>query len=967
MNSAGWCKFLARACKIIAALLLLASQAACTDLAEEPGQPGQSQELHATEQGITGLSPGLQKCADASQAPLQVPSPNWQEQVFYMLFIDRFSNGEPGNDDQGHGEYDPTQESHFNGGDIQGIIDRLDYLQQLGVTALWITPPVLNQWWSSPYQAAGWHGYWAVNFKEIDPHFGTLADYQRLSRELHCRGMYLIQDIVANHTANYFTYDNQYDPEDTARNFRLLEPDSQQRAPTQRPFNMVDRLNPDHAAASIYHWTPSVIDYDDPVQEKNYSLGHLADLNTENPVVIDALKHTYRYWMDIAGVDAFRIDTVMLVPHEFWRRFLHDPDGIYAHARKLGKDHFLTFGESVRVSQPMEDSGEQKVAGYLGSPAKPLLNSMLGYPLYFEIRRVLARGQAPATLAYRLAAGERNYPDPFVIPNFIDNHDTPRFLASGSRAAMRQALTLVFSIPGIPIIYQGTEQAFDETRIAMFKGGYRNHTGSFDQTSATYQLVSQLSSIRRSQPALTQGKLEVLAANDTSPGLLVIKRSLPGESIYAIFNTANHAIFASDLQLADLSKHQLEVLYADAANSPMPFEQLLAEGKLESELPARTLALIKVTGEGVESLDQTMAASGHDSQAGKGTEFTDRAVAASGQSVNDKKPGDGMGSSAQATGGTGRSAPSIVIDRHPGRGVNKPGVHTRNFTLLGTAAPHIHKLLLVLDGNLSKASLIDLSYRPNQDSRWATTVPVRNLGEQTRQLQVYAPEAGEITEPITFKTQVTRPTFTKTQHDGLGDARGASGRYILPQHGVSGEQRDLEAVALRYAGATLQLELTMADITDVWVPPNGFDNLALSIFFSFPGQPGQTALPLLDSDFPELTEDQPWQLAHVASGWASYTYRHEGSSPAKQGEKIGYAPAIETDKASRRILLTYNGEMLGVDDWAGAHIYLTTWDMTGEGVYVTLQEEPADWFFGGGLPGAPKILDDHLITITTEE
>ena len=113
-------------------------------------------------------------CQSPESAPLHVPSPDWREQIVYMLFIDRFNDGDPTNNDQGYGEYNPALETHFSGGDLRGLRDKLDYLKALGVTAVWVTPPVLNQWWSSPYEATGWHGYWAVDFKKVDPHFGTL-------------------------------------------------------------------------------------------------------------------------------------------------------------------------------------------------------------------------------------------------------------------------------------------------------------------------------------------------------------------------------------------------------------------------------------------------------------------------------------------------------------------------------------------------------------------------------------------------------------------------------------------------------------------------------------------------------------------------------------------------------------------------------------------------------------------------
>ena len=399
-------------------------------------------------------------CGGDSSEPqvLHVPSPEWRDQVIYMLFIDRFDDGNPANNDQGLGEFDPAKGTHFSGGDLQGVIDRLDYIQSLGATAVWISPPVANQWWSTPYSATGWHGYWAVHFKEVDKHFGSLADYRHLSDELHRRGMYLIQDIVANHTGNFFTYDSGYDPTDTAKNFRLLEEGTDQPAPEQYPFNLIDRLNPEHAEADVYHWTPQVIDYADRYQELNYSMGHLSDINTANPLVIQTLKESYRFWIDEVGVDGFRVDTAILVEHEFWRRFLHDDDGIYAHAKDAGKSHFLTFGEVTSVSDPYEDSGEVMVSSYIGDEGGPLFNSMLGYPLYSDIKNVIAYGTPTEHLAYRMQKFMDAYPDPFVIPNFVDNHDTPRFLSAGHGAALRQALALLFTIPGIQTIYQGNEQ-----------------------------------------------------------------------------------------------------------------------------------------------------------------------------------------------------------------------------------------------------------------------------------------------------------------------------------------------------------------------------------------------------------------------------------------------------------------------------------------------------------------------------
>jgi glycosidase len=138
------------------------------------------------------------------QLNLHVESPDWRDQIIYFLMIDRFNDDNPANDDQVYNEYNPNRESHYSGGDIPGITAKLDYMQRLGATSIWLTPPVANQCWNNASSYSGYHGYWARDFKKVDEHYGTLEDYQRLSHELHQRNMYLIQDIVVNHTGIFF-------------------------------------------------------------------------------------------------------------------------------------------------------------------------------------------------------------------------------------------------------------------------------------------------------------------------------------------------------------------------------------------------------------------------------------------------------------------------------------------------------------------------------------------------------------------------------------------------------------------------------------------------------------------------------------------------------------------------------------------------------------------------------------------
>ncbi|WP_259459694.1 alpha-amylase family glycosyl hydrolase, partial [Mesotoga sp. HF07.pep.5.2.highcov] len=137
--------------------------------------------------------------------PICLSSAVWEDQVVYFLMIDRFSNGDPSNDDMGLGEAG-SDNSRYNGGDLKGIIDKLDYIKGLGATAIWITPPVANQWWNPWVNYGGYHGYWARDFKRIDEHFGDIALYKELVEKAHEKGLLVIQDIVPNHVGDYFRF-----------------------------------------------------------------------------------------------------------------------------------------------------------------------------------------------------------------------------------------------------------------------------------------------------------------------------------------------------------------------------------------------------------------------------------------------------------------------------------------------------------------------------------------------------------------------------------------------------------------------------------------------------------------------------------------------------------------------------------------------------------------------------------------
>ena len=838
-------------------------------------------------------------CSQGGPLLINVPSPDWRDQIVYFAFTDRFADGDPANNDQGAGEYDPSREHYFSGGDIRGVAERLDYIEGLGATAVWLTPIVLNQWKSEASDFTGYSGYYAVDFSAVDPHFGTLQDYRALSSALHCRDMYLIKDIVVNHTGNFFAYDGPYDPADTSRNFRLVQrPGVRQPAPSQPPFDMIDRNDPAHAAAGIYNWTPTITDYRDLGERQfTWQLGGLADINTKNPRVIEAFKRTYGDWIDKAGVDALRIDTVRYVEPDFFTRFVTDPDGIRARAAATGRHNFLIFGEVLDYSQPFQNSGEKELARYLDRPGQPILPSVISFPLKQEIKSVFAQGQPAAQLAYRLEQHMATFPDPYIVPTIVDNHDVARFLASGSMDGFKQAFGLIFTVPGIPTIYQGSEQGFTATRQAMFAGGFGAKSDHYDTGTELYRYLAALADLRKRHPALRRGSFEVLGANQHESGLLAYRRREGAEVLDILFNTSDQPILVDSLGLPGVAEREVRPVFA------MNFDGELdvLDGTLTAVLPPRAFLVI-------DSSNQV----------------------------------------------TGRASGTAPLDlRLTSSSNGQP--FGKSFGLTGELAG-AGEVLLVKNGKVGDA--VRVANGP--DGRWQFDYPVENLGSEAFFLVAYDPATNRVSQRLKLKSEVTEPQLTASLADPRGDDTGPAGSYVDLQQPNAKDQKDIIGVNVAAGGDILRLELTMAQVTTDWIPPVGFDNVALSIFFDLPDSNGAMALPQLNA---AMAEGRKWDIGNVVFGWGNTMFSAEGANAERAGKRFAGAPTVSVDRESGTITLIYDGSDFGVHSWEDARIYVTTWDIAGEGAYVTLGPDPAEWSFGGGSPDGPKILDDALISL----
>jgi glycosidase len=881
---------------VIPCAVLAALAAGCGDNHEAPGAPD--------------ARPGTPR--------LHVPSPDWRDQIVYFVMTDRFHDGNPANNDQGAGEYDPADQRKYSGGDLQGVIDQMDYIEELGATAVWITPPVANLWWDPLVQFGGYHGYWAHDFKAVDPHLGTLETYKALSGALHERGMYLVQDIVTNHTGNFFTYVdengvNRYDPANPTANLRFNQGAVPVSKPSLPPF---DRNDPavDEQGDAIYHWTPGIDDYNDPDQVLYWQLSDLDDLATENPEVRRALRDAYGYWIREVGVDAFRVDTIIYVEHDFWHDFMHgtssDAPGMVSVAAATGRDDFLAFGEAFVGSPPLDDSGDRRVASYLGTEDEPELTSVLGFPMHFTMNQVFGEGKPTRHLAHRLATAQDTsiYRDPYIVPHFIDNHDVARFLSRGSQAGLEQALMFLMSIPGIPVIYYGTEQGFTETRASMFADGWgASGADHFDRTSGLYQYIKELTTMRKQHAVLRRGSVTPLAEDVLGPGVFAFAREHEGKKALVVMNTADRATLLGNLATGLAVGTRLEVL---ASRGTGGATEVIAgaNGQVTMALPARAAMVLLETDEVVDV------------------------------------PGSPVG--------------ITVATELEGRTFSGDITITGSLAFTGS----VPRLELVVDGNLEQP----IAATVQADGGFSVVLPFSLFTPGTAQhtAALYAPDANVASARYTFTAEVTlQGDYTGSVTDPAGDDTGPAGySYTLPTDATFGDQMDIRRVDAVASNSFVQIEVTMGAVTDVWAPIHGFDHVLFHIYIDVPGREGVSVLPRIHASAPD---GFAWDYMAFVEGWTNRFYSSQGASASEYGQVVAPAAQIlSADKGTGTIRFLIAAESLGSPaTLEGARIYVTTWDWNGpEAQYRALTQAGGPYEFGNGNGATdPLIMDDSAV------
>ncbi|MFG3548504.1 pullulanase-type alpha-1,6-glucosidase [Streptomyces sp. NPDC047725] len=509
---------------------------------------------------------------------------------FYFVLPDRFANGDARNDRGGltgtrlTTGYDPTDKGFYQGGDLKGLTDRLDYIKGLGTTAIWMAPIFKNQ----PVQgtganaSAGYHGYWITDFTQVDPHFGTNADLKNLVSKAHAKGMKVFFDVITNHTADvvdyeeksydylskgafpYLTKDGEpFDDADYAdgtRRFPRVDAGSFPRTPTvpdaKKDLKVPSWLND----PAMYHnrgdstWAGESTTYGD--------FSGLDDLWTERPEVVSGMEKIYQRWVKDFAIDGFRIDTVKHVNMEFWTQWATALD---AYAAKRGREDFFMFGEvysaDTSVTSPYVTQGR--------------LDSTLDFPFQDAARAYASQGGSAKKLAavfgddWKYTTDKANA---YEQVTFLGNHDMGHlgtFLKQDDPEATdaellkkdRLANELMFLSRGNPVIYYGDEQGFTgaggdkDARQPMFAsrtadyldddqiGTDRTHAeDAYDTRAPLYRRIAALAQLRKAHPALADGvQTERYAADGAGVYAFSRTDARSGTEYLVAFNNAGEA------------------------------------------------------------------------------------------------------------------------------------------------------------------------------------------------------------------------------------------------------------------------------------------------------------------------------------------------------------------------------------------------------------------------------------------
>ena len=441
----------------------------------------------------------------------------FNDSVLYFAVVDRFFNSDPSNDNgRNPAAFDASQKDWYKywGGDLAGVLKKLDYLKELGCSSVWLTPLFDQADGMVDVEGRGiaaYHGYWAKDFKRLDEHLvsdqkdirvfaagDTIFD--RLVKGMHDKGLRLVLDIVCNHSSP------------------VQRPDAGGRPGKGELYDDGRLLTSyDNDTLGWYHRSGGVCDWNDKAQVENSELCGLADFDESHIGYRTYIKDVMKLWLD-KGADAFRVDTVKHMPNWFWQEFVSD--------MLLHRPGTFIFGEWFMGG--CYDDLSVNFANRSGM-------GMLDFSLQRALEDCLARGAAPGFETVNgVFSRDSLFDDCRQLVTFIDNHDMPRFMSSGATPArMEMALALILTCRGIPCVYYGTEQYLHNDTNGGADPYNRPMMEKWDTDTPAFRLIKKLAKVRRENIAVQRGSHRVkLVSGD----VYAYTRVFNGSCCLAVFN-----------------------------------------------------------------------------------------------------------------------------------------------------------------------------------------------------------------------------------------------------------------------------------------------------------------------------------------------------------------------------------------------------------------------------------------------
>ena len=477
---------------------------------------------------------------------------SYKGDVCYQIATDRFFDGDTSNNNpsQSAGLYDASKSNWklYWGGDWAGIEAKMTYLKDMGVTAIWISPPVDNINVAATYGGvpnAGYHGYWARDFKLPEEHYGTMQDFEDLIATAHANGIKVVIDWAPNHTSPSDVNNSSF-----AEDGALYNAGSFVASASNDPNG-------------YFHHNGGITNWDDRYETQYKNLADLADFEQTNSYMDDYLKDSLDLWLS-KGVDGIRMDAVKHMTYG-WQRayndYIYEDNDIYIFGEwYLGGYNDALYDDNVRFS---DESG----------------TAVLDFYLNRAIRDTFGYGQSMYTLANAIDKTDGDFKYKENLVTFIDNHDMSRFLTiNNNNTQLHLALSFLLTVRGTPCIYYGTEQYLHNDTSGGGDPYNRPMMNSFNQSTTAYQLIEKLSTLKQSQPALQFGDHQERWINNDvyiyerqfndDVVLVAINKSGNWQNITGL-NTALPAGTYSDELSGLLGGHNITVNSGSGGNNPI--------------------------------------------------------------------------------------------------------------------------------------------------------------------------------------------------------------------------------------------------------------------------------------------------------------------------------------------------------------------------------------------------------------